>query len=503
MNELDTLTRLATLGTSRAPELVSEAGGLEGTVLRALEALPVERRLLLAAGARAVATTAGRKLPRREPRGDAAPPDTLPVCPPRVSAVLLGLIQEKDEALLREAFTLLARAGRRLPPELLPRVLGLPERSLYAAAEPVLGERGRWLARQNPGWRLTATPTGRDAAEAERVWTEGKPEERRAALTHTRASDPARARDWLQATWTQEKAELRAGFLACLEVGLSPEDEPLLELGRKDRAASVREVARRLLARLPGSAFVRRMGERARAVVTREKGAELRLQLPTKWDAEAERDGLDKPPPGASQSEHWLVRLLEHLPLGDWESRFEASPEALLAAAARTEHGVALSMGWARALRLGAESDWASALLGFWSGCEAKVLSSERAQSLALSVFEQLEPTERAGRALRLLRGTGRLPSLASALEATPAPWPEELGRAWLQTLRGIAALNVKTEAVLDSLHHAALALPEACLATAAEPFEIPRALSPWRAALDRFQQTVSLRRILYEELKP
>ncbi|HZI05260.1 MAG TPA: DUF5691 domain-containing protein, partial [Archangium sp.] len=285
MNELDTLTRLATLGTARSP--APEAlPGLEGLVLRALEGMPAEKRLLLAAGARAVGRAAGRTLPVLDTRGDVAPPDTLEECPPRVSAVLTELLVSNEGDVLREAFERMTRARRRVPPELLPRVLGLQDPMVRAAVEPVLGERGQWLARQNPAWSLATAPAA-DTAEAERVWAEGGPDERRTALAQARQSDPARARTWLQTTWAQEKAEHRARFLACFDVGLSPEDEPLLELGRKDRSSTVREVARYLLARFPESAFARRMAERARAVLVWEKPGTLRVQLPNTWDAEA------------------------------------------------------------------------------------------------------------------------------------------------------------------------------------------------------------------------
>ncbi|WP_257461416.1 DUF5691 domain-containing protein [Archangium lipolyticum] len=502
MNELDALTRLATLGTSRSPELGATAG-VEGQVLRALEDVPLEKRLLLAAGARSVARAAGRKLARLETRGDVAPTDTLPVCPPRVSAVLTELLVSNDVEVLREAFELLARARRRLPPELLPRVLGLAERSLRVAAEPVLGERGQWLAQRNPEWSSVAEAPAADPADAERVWTEGTPEERRAVLSQARSTDPARARGWLQTTWAQEKAEHRARFLACLDVGLSPEDEPLLELGRKDRAAAVREVARYLLARLPESAFARRMLERARAVLTWEKPATLRVRFPDKWDAEAERDGLDKPPAGIGQSEHWLIRLLEAIPLSTWETGFEATPGQLVEAAARTDHAIALTEGWAQALRLGVSSSWAMALLGFWTRCESKVLDAERAQTLAISVMEQLPPAERAARTLRILRRAESLPSLDRALAVTPAPWPADLGHAWLESLRELYDPSTRATALLGALRKASTALPPQCLPNAVDPLVLPSPLQRWNAEMHRFQQTVSLRRILYEELKP
>ncbi|HEX8818870.1 MAG TPA: DUF5691 domain-containing protein [Archangium sp.] len=501
MNELDTLTRLATLGTARSPE-PGETAGVEGQVLRALEGVPAEKRVLLAAGVRAVARAAGRKLPVLDTRGDVAPPDTLEVCPPRVSAVLMELLVSNDGDVLREAFERMARARRRLPPELLPRVLGLKDRAVRAAAEPVLGERGQWLARQNPEWG-PATALAPDPAEAERVWSEGGPEERRAALTQARSLDPARGRAWLQTTWAQEKAEHRARFLACLDAGLSPEDEALLELGRKDRAAAVREVARYLLARLPESAFARRMAERARAVLVWEKPATLRVQLPGKWDAEAERDGLDKPPAGIGQSEHWLIRLLESVPLRAWEGWFEATPEQLVAAAARTDHGVALTEGWGLALRLGTSSPWGSALLAFWSRCESKVLDAERAQMLAVSVLEQLPPDERATRTLRILARAESLPSLDRALPLVPAPWPAKLGYAWLQAIRELYDPSTRATALLGALRQASMALPPECLANATDPYELPHPLYRWSQEMHRFQQTVSLRRILYEELKP
>lgn len=503
MNELDTLTRLATLGTARSPEPGASAGGVEGQVLRALEGVPVERRLLLAAGVRAVARAAGRKLARLEPRDEVAPPETLEVCPPRVSAVLSELLQSNDGEVLREAFGLMARARRGLPPELLPRVLRLEARASRMAAEPVLGERGQWLIRQNPEWRSGADTTALDVAEAERVWAEGAPEERRAALTRLRSTDPARARQGLQATWTQEKAEHRARFLACLDTGLSSEDEALLEQGRKDRAAAVREVARYLLARLPESAFSRRMAERARTVLVWERPATLQVRFPAPWDAEAERDGLDKPPPGVGQSEHWLIRLLESIPLGAWETWFEATPEQLLTAAARTDHGVALSEGWAHAFRLGASSSWAKALLAFWSRCESKVLEAERAQTLAISVLEQLEPAERAARTLRILHRAESLPSLDRALGVTPAPWPAALGHAWLQAVRELYDPSTRATALLGALRQAAIALPPECFPNATEPFGLPPPLSRWEQELFHFQRTLSLRRILHEELKP
>jgi hypothetical protein len=500
VNDLDPLTRLAFLGTAHAPE-PDALGGVEGQTARALSALSVEKRVLLAAGARGVARAAGGRLSRLDAPGEAAPPDTLEVCPPRVSALLVEVMAAADAEMLGAILERMAHARRRLPPELLPRMLGF-KGPMRAAIVPVLGERGRWLARLHPEWRSVLTGTGTSPEEAERVWTEGSFEERRTVLERTRLTDPARARAWLQGTFAQEKSEHRARFLSSLKQGLSLEDEPLLELGRKDRAAGVREVARELLSRLPASAFARRMEERARTVLHWEQPATLRVRFPAKWDAEAERDGLDKPPAGIGQGEHWLQRLLSALPLSTWERAFGATPEQLVAAAGRSEEGIGISEGWAHAMRLGASPDWASALLDFWARQNPKVLPPERAESLAFTLFEALPPSERAGHTLRVLRGAQTLPRLEQALALTPAPWPVELARAWLLALRQQNDTTNRALALFTSIPRSALVLPAECLAAAAEPFHLPTPLSPWQRELDRFQTSVSICRTLHEELK-
>src|SRR3954451_22178703 len=72
--------------------------------------------------------------------------------------------------------------------------------------------------------------------------------------------------------------------------------EPFLEAALDDRKAEVREQARRLLARLPESAFVARAADRARGVL-RRGGGRLAVTLPEPPDAGPRRDGLTGPPP--------------------------------------------------------------------------------------------------------------------------------------------------------------------------------------------------------------
>ncbi len=155
------------------------------------------------------------------------------------------------------------------------------------------------------------------------------------------------------------------------------------------------------------------------------------------------------------------------------------------------------------AFRLGPSSAWASALLGSWSRLESKVLEPDRAQSLAVTLLEQLPPAERAARTLRILQRAESLPSLDRALAVTGAPWSVELGQAWLEALRAQEDMSPRTMALLGSLRQAALALPPECLRATTVPLELPASLAHWGQALDRFHHTLSLRRILHEELTP
>jgi hypothetical protein len=103
-----------------------------------------------------------------------------------------------------------------------------------------------------------------------------RPDERRALLGRVRRSDAARGRALLESTWAEEPPGQRAAFLACLEEGLGPGDEPFLERAFEDRRQEVRRAAVALLATLPESALVARMTDRARPALRYQPGRLLR-----------------------------------------------------------------------------------------------------------------------------------------------------------------------------------------------------------------------------------
>ena len=86
------------------------------------------------------------------------------------------------------------------------------------------------------------------------TWMLGTPAAKVSYVGARRAADPAAALALLEATWGVESADNRLRLLGTLRAELSDADAPFLTGLAKDRAPRVRELAQRLLARLPGAA---------------------------------------------------------------------------------------------------------------------------------------------------------------------------------------------------------------------------------------------------------
>src|SRR5262249_47422121 len=143
-----------------------------------------------------------------------APPETTSLCSPAAADLvgnLLDLQSQSGEAeLLGVALDRMRRAGQHLPPEVLPAFLESTHLPAGPALAGVVGERGRWLGQLNPEWSWVSEAaeeaSGAVPGDADAAWQEGASTRRVRVLRLVRASDPARAREWVQAAWRQEKA---------------------------------------------------------------------------------------------------------------------------------------------------------------------------------------------------------------------------------------------------------------------------------------------------------
>ena len=473
----------------------------------------VERAYLLRAGASAVRLAAGYQPIHLDNAPVAAEIDARPFCGPAV--VLLIATCARSEPLLVVALDRLRRSGQTLAPELLPTILAIRSGDVREAAKPVLGARGRWLARFNPEWRWAAgEPLGAVdelVGDVESRWLEGSTDQRVEALRWLRAARPDQAREWLVATWKREKADARADLLNTLAIGLSLQDEPLLESALDDRAAAVRDAARNLLAALPESGFSRRMRERAEQMLFLAEGG-VDAKPPAKIPPDWQRDGIGlKPVAGRGERVSWLAAVLSLVPCAVWSDRFGLSPDDLVMAVSTSRWSEAVLEGWTRAAATFKDADWSLVLWRRWAAHASQGDSRADRDTLRDLVAPCVPAPELEAHAAAYFNAQSNPGSATfeEALNALPTPWSVTFGHSFLHALRSFvetldpAATDV---AQWDSaIPVASLALPDACFATALEPLNIPD--SPqWRIRalhhqLGEFVDTIRLRQQLNEEI--
>lgn len=439
------------------------AAALVGTARRPVPAplhLPLEARAdaspevaLLDAAAVGSALRRAGAVPRRLSTGDepgpAGPDERLP--PPARARQLLDLLLTQPpvgarlapraiEAWLREA----ARHGVRAHHATLVPLLQLATRTreLREPLLPVLDRRGAWLAAANPAWRWavrTADPTAGSVLDPVDGPTSGPvgastsdaadpiswarlPTDRRAVqLRVLRATEPATARALVESTWQTDPAPAREALLGALEVGLSLDDEPLLERALDDRSAGVREVAWRLLDGLPGSARARRLGELLVPLLstTGLLRRRVHVELPSRPTPAGVRDGLGKAPPGRSERGLWLQRIAAGAPLEIWTGVTGLDSRTV----ATTIEDQSAVDGLRAATVARRDATWARALLARdWDPQLVRCLPSEEITSRVLS----------------RLASVTTAPELVSALRLAPAPWPRDVSAAAVGRLASV-----------------------------------------------------------------
>ena len=393
-------------------------------------------RLLDAAAAFAVVRRARLPVEHGLTGAATAPDDSGDPPPPRFVAALARALHlspvesppggaAQADALLAESLTWVGQAGWRLPHRLvvplLQRCSGSP--SLTAAAESVLGPRGRWLAELNPAWAAIAAEGSppRFARSDETAWTHGTSVERRAFLTELRRTDPDRARELLAATWSQEEPSERIVLLGVLTARTTPGDEDFLTAATHDRSPRVAEAARWGLLSIEGSALLERLRLRARRAVTvwgSGPGASVWLTAPDD-DGSAVADGLGAATFSATPGENRLNALVAAIPPREWPGLAGVTASQLVAAGSAQSFG--LSGGLTAAAVRWRDAELAAALV--------------RAGDRTPALLALLDPEA----LVRLLDDpAAALPPtvVRQVVDGWPRPWPPALARSlggWIQ----------------------------------------------------------------------
>ncbi|USR89815.1 DUF5691 domain-containing protein [Phormidium yuhuli AB48] len=409
---------------SEEMEPLIDGDSLEVEILQVLAIASVQRR-------------AGRVLPRgvAEGRVEVAPEERLPRCSLAASRLLHESLQgEEVEERLGLWLGWAREAGVRVPAECLPQVLevGRQGRNLRSLMLPVLGYRGYWLAAQNSDWQFAALAVV--GVTPEEGWGEGNLPTRLFWLRQMRLADPDQAREWVSGVWEAHKAGDRTEYLKCFHLGLTAADEPFLEGALGDKSQQVREMAARLLTRLPESGFVQRVRQWLAGRLERSPQG-LKVTLPEMMTPEMRRDGVrEKPPAKVPRQPWWFLQQLARVPPRVWAQGEEI--EVWLGLAREHPLWEYLWEGWAIAAMIHQDRDWARCLLGLEIPGRLEG-DLERDRTLLHSLpLEEREAWILGHLQAHPQRMSKRHPSLRQ-LQLCDWPWRDEFSRGIFQRFRG------------------------------------------------------------------
>jgi hypothetical protein len=270
MNHWETIQQHAMLGTARAPLTIAD---LPAAIAGELLWTPVDAEedfLRLASVAWQYGQTGGLP-PAVSTVTSIAAPEEKPYSAVQTSGDLQSLVDDELYTLVRLWLEYCQAAGQIARPEILPALLDLAIRrpELRAMITAVVGNRGQWLMRLNPAWRMD-TPAEDDTA----VWQTGKPETRRTLLAQMRQTDAPRALTLLQNTWATESATDKVAFLNILQAQASDTDLPWLE-SIQEKGQKVTAAVTSVLRHIPGSKIVRAYQDVLRQAFTLRTGKAL------------------------------------------------------------------------------------------------------------------------------------------------------------------------------------------------------------------------------------
>jgi uncharacterized protein DUF5691 len=189
-------------------------------------------------------------------------PDDRPTMPEAARPLLISLCGRKADARDTIAFAIAEALERKA---LSIHRFDLPRLDAFVKehAEQLGGRALAWTDRRARGAAIGRLD--------ETNWTLGGAEQKADFIRKLRGTDPARARELVEAAFPTERAAVRVRLVAAFHVNLSPADAAFLEKAATDRDGSVQATATNLLDELPGSAAAakRRQEALSRIKVTR------------------------------------------------------------------------------------------------------------------------------------------------------------------------------------------------------------------------------------------
>jgi hypothetical protein len=354
------LVSTALVGTQKQAVKLKCLDNELGKILSKLDTEDYEGSLLSAAGAIALYKKAG-KLPKADssklPQSSGI--TDIPECNTSAEQHLEMMLNGQYTEILPEWLKIVTECKKLVSAKYLPDLLNLGQRqsNLREAILPVLGKRGLWLAAQNPEWDYVVGNT-------EFTWEKGSKSAKFLLVKKLRNQEPDTVIPKLEAIWKKQDGETRAILLQALETNLNLDDEAFLEAALDDKRKQVRDVASKLLRRLPQSKLVQRMIERVRPLIIFNDNS-VEVTLPQTCTREMSRDGIDESNYERTFGEKasLLFQMLCCIPPSFWcENK---TPQQLLQIATQNQWQKLLIEGLAIATCNHKDKIWAEAILTF------------------------------------------------------------------------------------------------------------------------------------------
>lgn len=205
-------------------------------------------------------------------------------------------------------------------PECIPTLLDIAvaQKRIRNLAVAACGNRGQWLGRMNTYWQFPL------ANSNEELWQTGTPEERRQVLQEIRREDAGAAREWLQQTWPQETATVKADLLKVLKINISADDAPWLESLLQEKSQKVKDEVWALLKLIPSSSIVRSYWRILQEVIPADEYSQERVSLSLPLDKAITDSGIATLSNEKNMSDEAFIlyQLISYTPVSYWESHF-------------------------------------------------------------------------------------------------------------------------------------------------------------------------------------
>jgi len=332
----------ALLGTDKATltpgELGQDLAPLAGQIT-VLTQDKEERFLQIAALAFNYRQAGAMALHKADAQLSPAPQEESAFCSPEAMLALNDILQDESIPLLAHWLELCRTHYLLVSPDVLHLLLqtGLAHKHLREDILACGGQRARWLAGLNPDWAsYTAT-----ADSDEQLWQTGTPEQRRHILLQLRKSEPDKAREWLQSSWSQEDANTKADLLQTLYSNTSAADAPFLESLAAEKSKKVKAEALALLKKIPSSQLVRHYTEalRTRLILKKEKSllgmlskSTLEIRPGDELPAILTHAGIEKLSNKKEMTDEEFIcyQLMSFVPFEFFTSSWQKSPEEVI-----------------------------------------------------------------------------------------------------------------------------------------------------------------------------